>query len=249
MTALFSWGPAGAAGAAVPGPSWLLSLLRRLPLGAAAAQAWACRFCAALLSCLRHFHCFATLGGTEGSSCGDSSSSSSSSSSSGQPGWAALPRRGSWNSRKGEAYQGEWVRRLAYPLCPAAIHVLQWAQLRLRLADLLLPGPGSGGSSDCGGAASAEARQGKRRRLGHGGGSSSGGSGAGAGRQQEAEDCEAQQAQQLCEAVLGGALGESLAEAAGGRGLGRGHMQFIGKDGLSYGGGQRPFWVALGGER
>lgn len=220
---LFVWrgAAATAAGAAgggeQPGPLWLQRLLRRLPLRGAAGTAWACRFAAALLSCLRHFDCYLALEPLGPFQQAQHDAAAAAAANGAASAGRVLPHRRGRRAGEAAAYDGEWVRRLVFPLCIEAVRVLQWAQLRLGVASLLLGGAPDG----LGPAATAVGQQGSDPALLEDGEEGQGRQGkrprlqqarAGGGGGQQAA---AQQIQELCQSVLGGELGEAFAGEAG----------------------------------
>ena len=202
-----------------------------------------------MLSCLRHFHAFCTLqpsrqapNSSSSFGSGVACAAAASSSRAGPEVKQRLllkPRTALPGHNEG-CYGGEWLRRLAFPLCPETLQLLQWMQLRLSVAGRLCGGTGGipgiacqpGGTSA--GPAGAqqgqrgpgwEAEQGlphKRARLnsepgqvvGHGSSAGAGGSGNGSMHSLNESGLK-QQVQQLCQGLMGGELGRSLTQETG----------------------------------
>ncbi|PRW57883.1 hypothetical protein C2E21_3421 [Chlorella sorokiniana] len=115
-----------------------LRVMLALPLSGADAMARSAAVAAAHLSCLRHFrqHCLLPDTGANGSS--------------GSSGAAALALR--WQRAAADpagSYDGEFVARLVFPACTAAVRLLQWLLLRLSVGSQLLPSnqPQGGGGA------------------------------------------------------------------------------------------------------
>lgn len=215
---------AATAAAEVAGPDWLRQLLAGLSLRSAGHMLWGCRFTAALLSCLRHYSCFVQLSPMGPSTAAAAAASLNGGGRAGQLGPLVRLHGSGLGPSKLDSYDGEWLRRLAYPLCPAAVCLLQWLQLRVGVAGLLafrasfanvalgqatMPGAMDSGMGE-------EGRLGKRPRLQQGRQPEVCVPQAGAAEHLAVEGGEvAQHAEQLCQAVLGGELGQGLVQDAG----------------------------------
>ncbi|GAB4818155.1 hypothetical protein N2152v2_005201 [Parachlorella kessleri] len=199
-------------------------------------------FAVALLSCLRHFHAFCTLQplrqAPNSSSCSNGAVGPAVTGTSGAEGEQRLlvkPRAALPGAKEGW-YGGEWLRRLAFPLCPEAMQLLQWMQVRLSVAELLqgdasrTAGPAcqpggtsalSAGEQQGQRGAAREAEQGlprKRARLNPEPGNSfccGSGAGASSSRHTLNDGGLMQQVQELCQGVVAGELGRSLTHETG----------------------------------